>query len=222
MTTEKMRVSASSVISSVAETSATPARCRGRMVRHPRRSVPFALGMTWPIRLFGAAFVGGIGDVGRRCCRWRRSSPSRPHHADTGLRCCRSVPTASAASCVISARNDRSSLGTAQMPVCARCTGIYAGAAIAAIAWPFVGRLTSFRSNGVPSLPAREGGALRAAQAMLLDRCDRPGGRDARLRMDDRRHARELDSRGCRRCRSASSVAWMVVQSRGAGTRAEG
>ena len=36
-----------------------------------------------------------------------------------------------------------------QMPVCARCTGIYAGAAIAALALPFVARLKPSRSTGV-------------------------------------------------------------------------
>ena len=46
-------------------------------------------------------------------------------------------------------RPDRSFfLWGSQMPVCARCTGIYAGAAIAALALPFFARLKPSRSTG--------------------------------------------------------------------------
>jgi hypothetical protein len=55
-----------------------------------------------------------------------------------------------------------------QMPVCARCTGIYAGAAIAALALPFVARLKPSRSTGVPPPLASEGGALHWARMLLI------------------------------------------------------
>jgi hypothetical protein len=79
-----------------------------------------------------------------------------------------------------------------QMPVCARCLGIYAGAAITALVLPIVARLklsgprssakrASFgearrsadgaeaaRSTGVPPSLAREGGALRSARMLLI------------------------------------------------------
>ncbi len=70
MMTEKMRVSASSVISSVADTSATPARCRP-MREGMRESVPFAL-MT-PIHADTAehAEPNPLHDF-RECCVGRR------------------------------------------------------------------------------------------------------------------------------------------------------
>ena len=50
------------------------------------------------------------------------------------------------------------------MPVCARCFGIYAGAALAAIALPFVARLKPSRVRS----PVREGGTLRSARMLLI------------------------------------------------------
>ena len=49
------------------------------------------------------------------------------------------------------------------MPVCARCTGIYAGAAIAALALPFVARLTPSRLRS----PAKRG-ALHWARTLFI------------------------------------------------------
>jgi uncharacterized membrane protein len=50
------------------------------------------------------------------------------------------------------------------MPVCARCFGIYAGAAIAAISLLFVARLKPSRLRS----PAREGGRPRSARIILI------------------------------------------------------
>src|SRR6188474_1382603 len=126
MTTEKILVSASSVMRSVADTSATPARCRAAG-RDMRESVPsgvlrtalrpafVAATVTWALLLpfvpfvasrphatpFGAALIIAAYAIGGAICH---QLPERSYH-----------------------------LWAAQMPVCARCAGIYAGAAVAAI-----------------------------------------------------------------------------------------
>src|SRR5258708_21326855 len=128
MTTEKMRVSASSVISSVAETSATPARCRrdGEVMREgtirwmtTTRVALVAATVTWAGLLVVTPLLA-----------------SRPHAS----------PIASAliltaygiGSLVCHQLPERSyHLWTAQMPVCARCAGIYFGAVAGAIAGLF-------------------------------------------------------------------------------------
>ena len=128
MTTEKIRVSASSVISSVADTSATPARWRpiGDLMRG---SVPFdcrmaivlrrafvAASLAWALLLVAVPFLAS------------RAHPS-------ALATATIVAVYAIGSLVCHQLPERSyRLWTAQMPVCARCAGIYAGATIAAIA----------------------------------------------------------------------------------------
>src|SRR5436190_8573826 len=134
MTTEKMRVSASSVIRSVPETRATPASGRGefevivlraectirpRMGRFDSvvRRVFFFAAIVWAaIIVFAPALVDA---------------------ARTGGRAASAVAFAIYTGCsaICHQRPERSfQLFGHQMPVCARCTGIYAGAALAAIA----------------------------------------------------------------------------------------
>ncbi len=124
--------------------------------------------MTWPIRTLRRAFVGAS-------VTWFVALPlaafasSRPYPPTPVYLL--SFGTYLVGSLLCHQRPERSFfLWGSQMPVCARCFGIYAGAAIAAIALPFVGRLTSFlRSEArVPSPPAREGGALRSARMLLI------------------------------------------------------
>src|SRR2546430_11339581 len=128
MTTEKIRVNASSVISSVADTSATPARWRpiGDLMRG---SVPFdcrmaivlrrafvAASLAWALLLVAVPFLAS------------RAHPS-------ALATATIVAVYAIGSLVCHQLPERSyRLWTAQMPVCARCAGIYAGATIAAIA----------------------------------------------------------------------------------------
>src|SRR5262245_49691628 len=115
MTTEKMRVSASSIIRSVADTSATPASMRA--------SVPFA-GMKILRRAFAGASIA-----------WAAALPAATLVA--------ARPALSAGpnlfafavyvigSLVCHQKSERSFyLWAHQMPVCARCTGIYVGAAM--------------------------------------------------------------------------------------------
>jgi len=122
--------------------------------------------MTWPIRTLRRALVGAS-------VTWFVALPlatfasSRPDPTTPVYLL--SFGTYLVGSFLCHQRPERSFfLWGSQMPVCARCAGIYAGAAIAAMAWPFVGRMKSFRSNGVPSRPAREGGALRSARMFLI------------------------------------------------------
>src|SRR3954462_10291831 len=133
MTTEKMRVSASSVISSVAETSATPARWRRDNeppgARSMRASVPFgnhmpavlrrafvAAAFAWAVLLVAVPFIA-----------------SRSHATSLGTVVV--VAVYGIGSLVCHQLPERSwRLWTAQMPVFARCAGIYLGAAIGAIA----------------------------------------------------------------------------------------
>src|SRR5258705_5643101 len=126
MTTEKILVSASSVMRSVADTSATPARWRADG-RDMRESVPsgvvkaalrpafVAATVTWALLLPLVPFVA-----------------SRPHATPIGAAL---VIAAYAIGGVICHQLPERSyqLWGAQMPVCARCAGIYFGAAIAAI-----------------------------------------------------------------------------------------
>ena len=129
-----MRVSASSVISSVAETSATPARWRARDGDGHAREVYHSACASRSMPAAGPslrrAFVGAT-------IAWALLLPlapfaaSRPHAA---------ALVAALFACVVYAIGslvchqlpERSfHLWSAQMPVCARCTGIYAGAALA-------------------------------------------------------------------------------------------
>ena len=132
MMTEKIRVSASSVINSVDDTSATPAICRaeaGRSVM--RESVPSrftmdrssvqlrrafsAAAVLWAVALPSAAMVASL------------RAPAFPGYLSAlavyaiGSIVCHQLP-------------DRSFyLWGRQLPVCARCMGIYVGAALVAV-----------------------------------------------------------------------------------------
>ena len=176
-----MRVSASSVISSVAETSATPKSCRADGARSWScgRVYPFGLMMRSAVvwrRVFVASSI-----------LWALSLPlatraAAPASASSagyvfalavyaiGSRICHQLPARSF------------HLWSMQMPVCARCAGIYAGAAV--------------RRDRHHRLAERwtEGGRAGAS-------C-RGGGsndRDAGVRVGDGDHRRELNSSRRRR-----------------------
>src|SRR5262245_23640591 len=135
--------------------------------------------MTWPIRTLRRAFVGASVTwfVALQLATFASSRPSPPTPVYL-----LSFGTYLVGSLVCHQRPERSFfLWGSQMPVCARCLGIYAGAALAAIALPLVARLkpsrlrspeerASFgeaRSTGGPPPFAREGGALRSARMLL-------------------------------------------------------
>ena len=81
----------------------------------------------------------------------------------------------------------------AQMPVCARCAGIYAGAAVAAIVlW-----LRTLRR-----LASTCRGCTRAAAVRVLLIAALPAAGTLAVRMDDRARAGQLDAPHQRRCRS--------------------
>src|SRR6185295_1848536 len=120
MTTEKIRVSASCVMSSVADTSATPARCRADG-KDMRESVPsgvlkaalrpafVAATVVWALLLALVPFLAG-----------------RPHATTIGAALILAVYAVGSVIC--HQLPERSfHLWAAQLPVCARCTGIYAG-----------------------------------------------------------------------------------------------
>jgi len=146
--------------------------------------------MTWPIRTFRRAFVGAsvAWFVALQLATFASSRPYPP--APVYLL---SFGTYLVGSLLCHQRPERSFfLWGSQMPVCARCLGIYAGAALAAIALSFVARLQpsrlrspekrassgearrsadgaeAARSTGGPSPLAREGGALRSARMLLI------------------------------------------------------
>src|SRR5437867_1894183 len=122
--------------------------------------------MTWPIRTLRRAFVGASVTwfVALPLATFASSRPYPPTPAYllsfgtylVGSLLCHQLPERSFF------------LWGSQMPVCARCLGIYAGAAIAAIALRLVARLKPSRSTGVPPPLAREGGALRSARMLLI------------------------------------------------------
>src|SRR5580765_8805054 len=155
MTTEKMRVSASSVINRVADTSATAVRSRADASRSlvTRESVASerltkfrtafvilavvwafvvpaaAVAATRPASAVDTAFAFVVYRIGRLICHQR---PERSFH-----------------------------LAGAQLPVCARCTGVYAGAALMAIVgWCL--------SRGPARRPAVFGHTSWAARRVLL------------------------------------------------------
>src|SRR5918911_4942837 len=148
MTTEKMRVSASSVISSVADTSATPARWRPdadpsgadssgirrectiqRSMAVLLRRAFVAAAVAWAALLVAVPFVA-----------------SRAHATPLGTAIV--VAVYGIGNLVCHQLPERSyRLWNAQMPVCARCTGIYSGAAIAAIAYCVAQRFRAVRTR---------------------------------------------------------------------------
>ena len=110
--------------------------------------------MTWPIRTLRRAFDGAS-------LAWLVALPlatfasSRPYPPTPVYLL--SFGTYLVGSLLCHQRPERSFfLWGSQMPVCARCTGIYAGAAIAALVWPFVARLK------------RSTGALHRARMLLI------------------------------------------------------
>jgi len=118
--------------------------------------------MTWPIRTLRRAFVGGS-------VSWLVALPlatfasTRPYPPTPVYLL--SFGTYLVGSLLCHQRPERSFfLFGSQMPVCARCFGIYAGAALAAIALPFVARLKPSRVRS----PVREGGTLRSARMLLI------------------------------------------------------
>jgi predicted membrane protein DUF2085 len=146
--------------------------------------------MNWPIRTLRRAFVGAslTWFVALQLATLASSRPYLPIPVYL-----LSFGTYLVGSLLCHQRPERSFfLWGSQMPVCARCLGIYAGAALAAIALPFVARLkpsrlrspatrASFgearrsadgaeaaRSTGVAPLHTREGGALRSARMLLI------------------------------------------------------
>ena len=146
--------------------------------------------MTWPIRTLRRAFVGAsvAWFVALQLATLVSSWPYPP--APVYLL---SFGTYLVGSLLCHQRPERSFfLWGSQMPVCARCLGIYAGAALAATALSFVARLqpsrlrspekrASFgearrsadgaeaaRSTGGPAPLAREVGVLRSARMLLI------------------------------------------------------
>jgi hypothetical protein len=122
--------------------------------------------MTWPIRTLRRAFVGASATwfVALQLATFASSRPYPPTPVYL-----LSFGTYLVGSLLCHQRPERSFfLWGSQMPVCARCLGIYAGAALAAIALPFVARLKPSRSAGGSPPLAREGGAPRSARMLLI------------------------------------------------------
>ncbi len=148
MTTEKMRVSASSVMSSVHEIRATPAKYRAPGCVGMRESVPFAGCMAVRAPLFRRAFV--VATIG-----WAIALPlataaaASPHPASAMYLSALSVFVTGRVICHQIAERSFALWGR-QMPVCARCTGIYAGAAVAAAVASL--RANDSRGAAVPAL----------------------------------------------------------------------
>ena len=118
--------------------------------------------MTWPTRTLRRAFVGAS-------VTWFVVLPlatfasSRPYPPTPVYLV--SFVTYLVGSLLCHQRPERSFfLWGSQMPVCARCFGIYAGAALAAIAWPLVARLKPSRLRSL----ARLGGTPRSARTILI------------------------------------------------------
>jgi hypothetical protein len=146
--------------------------------------------MTWPIRTLRRAFVGASVTwfVALQLATLTSSRPYPPTPVYL-----LSFGTYLVGSLLCHQRPERSFfLWGSQMPVCARCLGIYAGAALAAILLPFVARLKpsrlrspgkrarfgearrsadgaeAARSTGGPPPLAREVGPLRSARVVLI------------------------------------------------------
>lgn len=119
--------------------------------------------MTWPIRTLRRAFVGASAAwlVALPLATFASSRPYPP--APVYLL---SFGAYLVGSLLCHQRPERSFfLWGSQMPVCARCTGIYAGAAIAALALPVVARLQPSRLR---SSAKREGSALHWARILFI------------------------------------------------------
>ena len=144
--------------------------------------------------------------AGPCCCRSRLSRRRSRRPRASGTRWPSSC-TARAASCAISCPSDRSSCGRRRWPVCARCTGIYFGAARRGdLARSGYSRTTCGRRRR--SRLQSDHVASRTADLAVAASAD---GRDAHLRVDHGRHAvqRRFGRSPARRSapRSSSSVA---------------
>src|SRR5262249_922300 len=137
MMTEKIRVRASSVMSSVADTSATPMKWRVCGISDRiGRSVPFgsvmkategSSGSTAAIR---RGFLLACASLAAALPIAARSVAQAPSTAVSAF----ALVVYAVGAVVCHQLPDRSfHLLGRQLPVCARCTGIYAGAAVAAI-----------------------------------------------------------------------------------------
>ena len=120
--------------------------------------------MTWPIPALRRAFVGAS-------VTWLVALPlatfasSRPYPPTPVYLL--SFGTYLVGSVLCHQHPERSFfLWGSQMPVCARCTGIYAGAAIAALALPFVARLKPSRLRSHATRASF--GALHEARMLLI------------------------------------------------------
>ena len=120
--------------------------------------------MTWPIPALRRAFVGAS-------VTWLLALPlatfasSRPYSPTPVYLL--SFGTYLVGSLLCHQRPERSFfLWGSQMPVCARCTGIYAGAAIAALALPVVARLKPSRLRSHAKRASF--GALHEARMLLI------------------------------------------------------
>ena len=156
--TEKIRVSASSVIRSVADTSATPTR--SRPAGESEATAESVLFKPMLRRTFGVAAVGWA--CAPPLATWLASRPHPP-----------SVPYAAAfgvygiGAWICHQRPDRSfHLWAMQMPVCARCAGIYAGGAVAAMSAYVAVRFR--RAGTTPLKPRRPSYARSVLMAAAL------------------------------------------------------
>src|SRR5262249_48603176 len=131
MTTEKIRVNASSVMSSVADVRATPARWRDERIDSGRirESVPFTCMGRWMLVVRGALTGASVG--------WAVALPVATYGATQSLGALGygfALLVYAVGSAVCHQIDTRSfHLWQRQLPVCARCTGIYVGAAVAAV-----------------------------------------------------------------------------------------
>src|SRR4051812_38932852 len=161
MTTEKMRVSASSIIRSVPDVHATAIRSRRRSTAAgaaiadectigksrvegmepvrpvlPIRVAFGALALLWPAALAAATRIAALpqrGDAAYLLSAAVYFSAGLPNGGDGGSRLRGGL--FSSAGLLCHQRPERSfSLWGTQFPVCARCAGIYAGAALGVIA----------------------------------------------------------------------------------------
>ena len=167
-----------------------------------RLTVPCPLGRAFVVR------VGGAGRVGRRRCRWRAFA-AEPAARRVAVAYAFALGVYAIGSLICHQLPERSfHLWGAQLPVCARCTGIYAGAARRRAR-----RRASLRRAG----SARRGDAGRAAPRAAA-RCSRAASRPL-LTLVYEWTTGDMPAHWIRAAagvrRSALVVAWLVVARRG-------